>query len=435
MLKSSAVLRGLRGNLADIQKWLGKGFWAISDQGLFATSNFLLNVLLARWLTLSDYGAFTLAYSIFLLLGTVHTALLTEPMMVFARGRYGNRFRAYLETVLNGHWRLSLVLVLALMLISIGMLAAGSRSVGVAVLALAIAAPFILLQWLMRRACYAQLEPRTAAIAGVGYAIWLITGAYVLYRWQGLSAFSALILMGLGSLVAATWLSRRVKVRLISAGRRSLESEVRIDHWTYGRWAVGTGALGWVPSNVYYVLLPIWGGLEATGALRAVINILAPLIQANTALSLVLLPALVGVRGTPMFRSRLVAAGAVFMAGAVGYWVLLGLFHEPLVHWLYRGKYDEYASALLVLGALGVALAFVSVAGAALRALERPDRVFWSYVLSSIVAIVPGVFLLAQFGVFGAAIAFPISSVATAGAMAWFLWQTRSPAARDRLPG
>jgi O-antigen/teichoic acid export membrane protein len=426
------LLRGLRGDQSGIQKWLGKGFWAVSDQGLFATSNFLLNVLLARWLNPGDYGAFTMAYSIFLLLGTVHSALLTEPMMVFAPGRYRSRFTPYLETVLNGHWRLSLILAAILVLTSLAVLAAGSGPVGAVVFAMALVTPFILLQWLMRRTCYARLDPRTAAIAGAGYAAWLITGAFALYKWQELSAFSALILMGLGSLAAAAWLSRRVGVRLISAGDRSLKSEVRKDHWIYGRWAVGTGALGWVPGNVFYILLPIWGGLEATGALRAVFNFLAPVIQASAALGLVLLPALVGVRGTPVFRTRLLTAGALLVATAVGYWFLLGLFHEPLLHWLYGGKYDQFASVLLVLGALGVSSAFLSVAGAALRSLERPDHVFWSYALSSTVAVFLGLVLIPRYGVLGAALALTVSSFFAAGALGWFLWKEHPVAAGDR---
>ena len=422
------MLRRIRVDLTDAQRWLGRGFWAISDQGLFAVSNFVLNILLARWLDPRDYGAFTLAYSVFLLLGTAHTALLTEPMLVFAPGRYRDRFKDYLETVLRGHWRLCSLLVMALALATLVLLAAGSRPVGMAVFALTIAAPFILLQWLMRRTCYARLEPRTAAIAGAGYAVWLVSGALALYRWEWLSAFSALVLMGLGSLFAASWLSARIGVRLVSARRPDLEREVRRDHWAYGKWAIGTGALGWVPGNVYYLLLPIWGGLEATGALRAVLNLLTPLIQAHGALSLVLLPALVRVRGTSAFKSRLIAAGTLFALAAAAYWVLLALFHEPLLNWLYRGKYDEYASILVVLGALGVCSAFISAGGAALRSLERPDRVFWSYVLSSIVALAPGVVLIARLGVLGAALAFIASSLAASFAMAWFLLRiSRTP--------
>ena len=40
----------LRVSLKGWMPWVGKGSLAILDQGLFASSNFLVNVLLARWL-------------------------------------------------------------------------------------------------------------------------------------------------------------------------------------------------------------------------------------------------------------------------------------------------------------------------------------------------------------------------------------------------
>lgn len=415
----------------DIRKWLGRGFWAVSDQGLFAMSNFLLNVLLARWLTPESYGAFTLAYAIFLLLGTVHSALLTEPMMVFAPGRYSGRFTSYLETVLNGHWALSALLAAALGITATVMWYAGSTAVAPVVFAMAVVAPFILLQWLMRRTCYARMDPRTAAIAGLGYAVWLIAGAFALYRLEGLSAFSALVLMGLGSLAAGVWLARRVDVRMLSPKDGDLRSEVRRDHWVYGRWAIGTGALGWVPGNVFYVLLPIWAGLEATGALRATFNFLAPVIQASAALGLVLLPALVGVRGTRLFRTRLLTAGALFVLAALAYWLLLGAFHGPLMHWVYGGKYDDFSPLLIVLGALGVSSALLSVGGAALRSVERPDHVFWAYALSSLIAVGLGLALIPGHGVQGAAIALTVSSFVGAAALGFFVWK-QYPAAIGR---
>jgi hypothetical protein len=62
-----------------------------------------LNVLLARWLVPQDYGAFTVAFAVFLLIGTFHTALLTEPMLVFGPSRYEGRFSEYLGALLYGH--------------------------------------------------------------------------------------------------------------------------------------------------------------------------------------------------------------------------------------------------------------------------------------------------------------------------------------------
>ncbi len=86
-----------------LSRWLMKGFWAVSDQGLFSLSNFALSVLLARWLVPQDYGAFTVAFAVFLLIGTFHTALLSEPMLVFGPSRYKGRFSEYLGALMYGH--------------------------------------------------------------------------------------------------------------------------------------------------------------------------------------------------------------------------------------------------------------------------------------------------------------------------------------------
>jgi hypothetical protein len=75
---------------------LGVGAFAVLDQVLFAGSSFSINILLARWLPPVQYGAFALAFFLFLLLGALHTAVLTEPMLVFGASVYRGRVRAYL---------------------------------------------------------------------------------------------------------------------------------------------------------------------------------------------------------------------------------------------------------------------------------------------------------------------------------------------------
>src|SRR5215211_6550801 len=86
-----------------LSQWLGKGLWAVVDQALFASSNFVLSILLARWLIPSEYGAYTVAYTTFWVLSAVHTGLLTEPMMVYGPSRYRGRLPEYLGAVLYGH--------------------------------------------------------------------------------------------------------------------------------------------------------------------------------------------------------------------------------------------------------------------------------------------------------------------------------------------
>ena len=51
----------------DALHWVARGGWAVADQASFALSNFVVTVLLARWLPPLEFGAFITSYSVFLL--------------------------------------------------------------------------------------------------------------------------------------------------------------------------------------------------------------------------------------------------------------------------------------------------------------------------------------------------------------------------------
>src|SRR5215212_9262534 len=195
-----------------LSRWLMKGFWAVSDQGLFSLSNFALSVLLARWLMPQDYGAFTVAFAVFLLIGTFHTALLSEPMLVFGPSRYKGRFSEYLGALMYGHVGFAVLSSLLLLLAGLGFAYSGQGEVSAALFALALAGPLILLLWLMRRACYARFEPHLATSGGALYMAFMLGGLYALYRLEWLSAALALVVMGFSSLAVSLWLYMRLRV-------------------------------------------------------------------------------------------------------------------------------------------------------------------------------------------------------------------------------
>ena len=78
-----AAKRGSRSR--KVGRWVTKGGLAILDQGLISGSNFLIGILLARWLVPAQYGAFSLAFSVFLFLSYVYQSLLSEPQACFQR--------------------------------------------------------------------------------------------------------------------------------------------------------------------------------------------------------------------------------------------------------------------------------------------------------------------------------------------------------------
>jgi len=94
--------------LAKLVRWMTKCGLAVLDNGLISGSNFLLGILLARWLAPEEYGAYALSFSLFILVGFLYQALLLEPLSVFAGSTYRDNLRGYLKKALTIHWAISL---------------------------------------------------------------------------------------------------------------------------------------------------------------------------------------------------------------------------------------------------------------------------------------------------------------------------------------
>ena len=419
------------GGRQDAARRLSKGIWAVLDQGLFAVSNFVLNVLLARWLTPADYGAFAVAFALFLLIGALHNAVLTEPMLVFGPGRYKDRLPDYLGALVYGHSGFAVLSGALLLLASISLVLVGSSRLPVVLMALALAGPSILLLWLMRRACYIRLQPSLAASGGALYMVLMMSGTYALYHFKWLSAASALGVMSLSSLVVSLWLVVRLRVKWPSLRGDWLPRKVWDDHLAYGRWSVRTQALIWVPQNSYYLLLPMWGGLEAGASLKALMNLIMPITHANTSLSTLLLPALVRNRGSAKFGALLRFALAFFVLGSVLYWVFLGVFHDELITWLYGGRYGASADLLWFLGLLPISGGVIAAFAASLRAYERPDQIFRATAASAGATLTLGLAAMFVWGVNGAVISLLASSLVGAVAMSYLFGAFRTDAGKE----
>lgn len=402
--------------------WSQKSGFAVLDQGLFAGANFLVNILLARWLEPAQYGAFAVAYSAFLLLAAFHTAILTEPMLVFGAGKYAENFPNYLGMLIRAHWAITGVIALMLGLAAVVSWQLGFEDMAEALAGLAISSPFILLLWLVRRAFYVRSQPQWAASGGVLYILLMLIGMVGLYRNGWLSAVLALVLIGFVSLAVSLWLSTLLRPQGRFGGSNPTPSLVLQDHWGYGRWSTATTVLMWAPSNIYYMFLPAWVGLEGSAALRAVRNLVMPILHATSAIAALLIP-----QFTRLFKDhgpeglhRLGRfAMIMFAAEAVVYWGLLVTFRHQLMTWLYGGQYGEYGDLLILLGVLPLFDGAVAVFGGALRARQRPKQVFWCYVASGCVALTFGLWLLATRGVVGAVVGQLASSATKAVAMIW----------------
>ena len=395
---------------------MGRSTWALLDQGLFAVSNFALNIVLARWLGADAYGAFAIAFTVFLFVGVVHSSLLTEPMLVFGSGRYRDSLSGYFSSLLKLHWTWGWLLAAGLTAVAaIPFWGGPSRE---AILVLAALTGLLLYQWLLRRACYLETRPRFAAEGGALYLLLMLGGIAGLHQAERLSAVGGLLVMGGASLIAGMFLQHRLaRARVFSDGASPDRAEILRQHWSYGSWALLTGILGWVPGNIAMLVLPIWGGTAASGELRAATNLILPVQQLLAAAGPLLLPLLVRSRDHPQFKRRVLGLATVFMIAPLVWALFLGTFGSGLSLWLYDGGFEISSVVLLLLGVQATVAAGVLVAATGLRAMEQPSLVSRGYATACVLSLGVAIPLTASHGVEGAALGGVIAVLGNAAVM------------------
>jgi O-antigen/teichoic acid export membrane protein len=416
------------------RQWLSKGFWAVTDQGLFALTNFTVSVLLGRWLSPTDFGAFAVAFSVLLLMGTVHTALLTEPMLVLGPSRYQEHTAAYVRRLAILHVALTSVMGIALLLV-VGALTLLEHEITAAttLVALAVAAPAILFLWLVRRACYIESRPRLAAAASLVYALIVPAGMLLLTQFGTLTAASGLLSLGVSSLLVGSWLTLRLSRSTFEPITRSSTPNVTRAHWSYGRWALGIGALSWVPSNAVVLALPLWHSLDDAATLRVATMLMLPVLHVHGALSPLLMPALVRARFSGQLGPTARLARVLFVGLSIIYAPVVLIFGSQLAELLFGPKYPIAEATLWLLAAIPLVTAVSAVSGAVLRALERLGRVLWTYVAATVVTLLVGLPLVFVYAVNGALASMLISAVTTAILGTHASWRlTSAPRRPDR---
>ncbi|HEV2397360.1 MAG TPA: hypothetical protein VGS27_10505 [Candidatus Sulfotelmatobacter sp.] len=411
-----------RGGVAQkLARWTAKGGLAILDQGLISGSNFLIGILLARWLVPAEYGAFSLAFSVFLLLSYVYQSLLSEPQGVFSGSTYRQCLRGYLKALLGIQ-----ALVTAFGIVLLGGSAAVVYAMGKAdglpgaLAGVAIASPCILFFWLLRRAYYMNLAPARAAIGAFIYCVLVTGGLFVAYKKALVSPFTAYLLMAIGALGTGFFLLSQVNKALPpDTTQGPTASQAWHKHWEYGRWALAVSVVTWIPYYMYYPLVSYFGGMAQAGQLRALMNLSLPMEQSYTALSILFLPYAARVcreKGIQSSGPLVRRITMLFIFGALAYWAVLIPFKGVVFHVLYGGKYME-VTPLIPYVALGTTLWSAAFGPAILlRAIESPDLIFYARIVASVLSLVVGVPATRAFGLWGV-----VSSIIVANLAAFLI--------------
>ena len=389
-----------------VVRWVSKGGLAILDQGLISGSNFMVSILLARWLMPDQYGAYAVAFGIYLMLVLVYQSLVLEPMGVFGGSVFRHNLRGYVRTLVWLHIILSLCVFSALVISwAISHHVNSGSAVTGALAGIAFASPCLMAFSLARRCFYVELSPAPAAAAAFIYSTVVLSGLYFVNHRALLSPFTAFLLLGSGALITGTVLMFGARAKMSGTGPSPSLAGTWQRHWRYGRWALAGCIAGWLPSYIYFPLLSSFSGMAESGQLKALMNLTLPFEQVKGALVMLVLPYAArvagedGRAGARILGTRLTWASII---GAVMYWAFIIPLHKPLFHLLYSNRYADVAYLLpaLALGQIFWSATFGP--SLALRAMESPASVFVALAIATVGSLLIGVPATWFFGLKGA---------------------------------
>jgi O-antigen/teichoic acid export membrane protein len=374
---------------------------ALADQGFYAGSHFLVNVLLARWMTKAEYGGLAIAFTLYSLLISFQSAIIVEPLYILGGSLYAAFERAYLRQVLYIEAVFSLLAG-----VSLGVAASlvKERVVANPLYALSIGSVFMLWFSLVRAECYlSRAASKAAGLSGIYFAsnVALIlvlhssgrlTGATALFAISAVSAFLVILRRCL----------RPGGVTGAGAGKIELKEVVR-EHWSLGKWLVSSSFL-----NLGINFFPLWFtayflGIEAAGSFRAIIMLVLPLGHGMTAASNVLLPRLSqkwAVDREGFERTVRRGSWAILLVSIL-FFCMCALYRNQVEWALYGPRYRSLAGLIPMIAALPAVQAIGVLYSVALRAMRCARDQLVSTAAQSVAGTAVAFTLIPRFGIYG----------------------------------
>jgi O-antigen/teichoic acid export membrane protein len=394
----------------------------MADQCVASASNFAVGIVVARISGPAGLGAFALAYTVWILLTTIHRSMITDPMAILGDMR-GDEKDEFVRRGFAADVTLGLMAAGIIAAVGTALLIVGQHTFGIGLLSVA---PWIImldLQDYWRWIGFMQGDPHKSlvndvlftAVQAVAFGVVFVAGLH--------SVFAVVSAWGLGAAVAAVYGLRQFSVRpSIRGGGTFLWSR-----WPISRWLASERAASWGGTQLYLIIAGVMLGPTALGGLKAAQGLVAGpttlVINAGGSFGLPEATKQLAERGWPgMVKvSRFVSGAGVAVSVVCG--IVILIFAPQLLHLLYGEQFVQYAAAARLF-ALSVTISAFAVGPIiTLTATRRVGLLFVIQLGRVAVAVGSVVVLAPTYGVTGAAAAGVLtaafSTIATVMVQSW----------------
>lgn len=396
---------------------------SFTNQALMSVTNFVVALVLVRWLSPEAYGTYGMGLAVCYLYAGVGNAVFLTQMVVRAPSQRGDEKAAFAGRILLS----VLVFVVATLLAVTGITLAAYAVLGASSLLVRISIPlalasvsYLLKDFFIRWAYSTHREGQALLVnSSVMVAMGVLLGGVGLAGVQ-LSAAGALLVYAAALAAGAFLGGRLVGVTVRGARLGKTVSDLK-DCWGHGRWALGGVAVTWIQSQAYaYATLAVLG-IGEVGRANAIRLFISPMLLATPAINQLAMPRYAELRDrdpSRMMRTARWLTGGLCFAG-MSYGAVLILFGDRVIPHLLGTQYS--GGGALLLAWCGVMCATLARDGAStlLQAMMRFRELTIATATSAGAALVAALICMRWWGAAGAIAGTALGELL----LATFLWR------------
>jgi O-antigen/teichoic acid export membrane protein len=352
--------------------------WGLADQALSSLTNFVLGIVVARTVGLTEFGAFGLAFTGYLIVSGISRAVNGQPLLIRYSGVAKDVWRRGAAAVTGT----AIVIGLASSLVALAIALAGDGALRAAFLALALVLPGLTVQDAWRFAFFADGRGRDAFLNDLVWAVTQLSAFVIAIALGQGTVFWAVIAWGGAATLAAFIGVAQARVVPRPTAARSWTIEHRDLLPAY----IGETAAYILSGQLVLYAIGLISGLAVVGAIRATQLLLGPLNVVVQGLYLVAVPEAVRVlrKSARRFVEICIAAAIGLAAVSVAWTLLLVFLPEPIGEALLGDVWIPAHSVLLLMGLAFTAVNIAAGASIGLRALAAAPRTLRAAVVTSV---------------------------------------------------
>jgi len=361
----------------------GRAVAGILDQGFVSLANFALGIVVARLVSADDFGAFSVAFAVYLVALNVARMLGTQPLLIRLSAESAAEYAQGAAEATGA----CVVIGVASGVVSAGLGMALGGPVGTALVPLGLVLPSLLLQDAWRFTLFGMRRGRIAVVNDALWVAVLGVSVVVLERLRLDTVSSLILAWGLGASVSAV--AGVVQTHVVPAVRSSRG-------WLWRHRDISIGFLGseltqMASSQLVLLLVGAIAGLAVLGSLRAAQLLLGPFNVISVGISLVALPEATRLLSRPpAFRRFTLLVGAGLTALGVAWSAVVLLIPDRLGSTLLGASWDGAKTVLLPTAITMLAPLVTGGTRIALRAMGAALRTFRASLGQAIAAILLG---------------------------------------------